>query len=86
MRFAWLKKNSAEYVAIKRRFTHPLNPVMLAYNIIWWIPAILPFTGAMDYNTGFILFFIVTAVRLIANWVRNNILSLEQDDKFPFHA
>jgi hypothetical protein len=86
MRFAWLKKNSTDYVTIKRRFTHPLNLVMIAYNIVWWLPIILVLTGTIDYDMGLIAFFIVTAIRLVANWIRNNLLSLEQAEKFPLHA
>jgi hypothetical protein len=86
MRFAWLKKNSAIQASTKRVFTHPFNLIMTAYNIIWWIPIVLPFTGTIDYHTGFIAFFIVTIIRLIANLIRNNILKGEQAESFPLRS
>jgi len=86
MRFAWLRKKSGDLVPAKLRFNHPLNLVYLAYNFIYWIPIILPFTKAIDYNTGFILFFIVIIIRGIANIVRNNIIKPEQAEAFPLRA
>ena len=70
----------------KRVFSHPLNILMVAYNVIWWIPIILPFTKAIDYHTGFIAFFIVTVIRLIANLIRNNVIKPEQAESFPLRA
>jgi hypothetical protein len=86
MRFAWEKKNSANYVSTKRGFTHPLNLVMIAYNVVWWIPIILPFTGVIKYETGFIAFLGVTIVRLVANIVRNNVLKPEKALDFPLRS
>ena len=86
MRFAWERKESPEKVMTKRVFTHPLNILMVAYNVIWWIPIILPFTKAIDYRTGFIAFFIVTVIRLIANLIRNNVIKPEQAESFPLRA
>ena len=84
IRFAWLRqKNPASYDLAKRRFTHPLNLILVSYNVIWWIPIVLPFTKVIDYRTGFITFFIVTVIRLVANLLRNNILTLQQAENFP---
>jgi hypothetical protein len=55
----------------------------VAYNIIYWIPIILPFTPIIDYLTGFIAFFVVIIIRAIANLIRNNLLTLEQAEIFP---
>jgi len=44
---------------------------------------ILPFTGIMEYHTGFIVFFIIIIIRAIANLYRNNFLTLEQAVLFP---
>ena len=85
VRFAWQKhKDPASYELVKRRFTHPLNLILVSYNVIWWIPIILPFTRAIDYHTGFIAFFVVTVFRLVANLLRNNVLTLQQAENFPF--
>ena len=84
IRFAWLRqKNPASYDLAKHRFTHPLNLILVSYNVIWWIPIVLPFTKVIDYRTGFIAFFIVTVIRLVANLLRNNILTLQQAENFP---
>lgn len=59
---------------------------MMAYNIIWWIPIILPFTGLIEYETGYIAFLVVTIVRLAANLVRNNVLKPEVAVIFPLRS
>ena len=87
MRFAWQRKNSAtDSDATSKGFTHPLNLVLIVYNIIWWIPIILPFTGAISYTHGFISFLAVTVIRLIANLVRNNVLRPAQAETFPLRS
>ena len=83
MRFAWLRKNSGDPVPAKLRFTHPLNLIFVAYNVIYWIPMILPFTKAIDYRTGFTALFVVIIIRGVANLVRNNVLTPEKGEKFP---
>ena len=83
MRFAWLRKSSGNPVPAKLRFTHPLNLLFVAYNVVWWIPLILPFTGIIDYRTGLIAFLAVTIIRLLANLIRNNVLKPEQAERFP---
>jgi len=84
MRFAWLRKNSANYVAVKQGYTHPLNLIRLAYNAVFWI-FLLPFFTAMEYGTGFILFTVIIFVRLGVNLYTNNVLNLtpEQYESFP---
>jgi hypothetical protein len=86
MRFAWLRQKINREALPKKIFTHPLNLLMMAYNIIWWIPIILPFTGIISYRAGFIAFFVVTLVRLIANLIRNNNLKMEDAEVFPLRA
>jgi len=86
MRFAWIRIKSSAGDPPKRLFTHPLNLLMMAYNIIWWIPIILPFTKTIDYHTGFIAFFVVTIIRLVANLIRNNVLKGEQAESFPLRS
>ena len=60
-----------------------MNLLFVAYNVIYWVPMILPFTGIMEYHTGFIVFFIIIIIRAIANLYRNNFLTLEQAVLFP---
>jgi len=86
MRFAWSRKALTDKDSTKRGFTHPLNLIMIAYNVIWWIPIILAFTKVIDYHTGFIAFFVVTVIRLAANLIRNNVLKPDQGDGFPLRS
>ena len=86
MRFAWIRQKANRDSPPKKVFTHPLNLLMMAYNIIWWIPIILPFTGVISYNTGFIFFLVVTVARLITNLIRNNVLDLGKAEVFPLRA
>ena len=86
MQLAWQRKKSAGDAPSKRVFTHPLNLIMVAYNVAWWIPIILPFTNTIDYRTGFIAFFVVSLIRLVANFIRNNALKPEQAESFPLRA
>jgi hypothetical protein len=84
MRFAWLQENSANATPSKPAFTNQL--ILAAYNVVWWIPIVLAFAKIIDYRTGFIAFAAVTAVRAAANLYRNNMLTLEQGQKFPLRA
>ena len=84
MRFAWLRENSGEDVSAEQSSLN--RAIYIAYNAIWWVPIVLPFTGIIDYRTGFIAFFIVTMFRAAANLFRNNVLTLEQAERFPLRA
>ena len=84
MRFAWLRKNSADYVSVKQAYTHPLALIRIAYNVVFWV-FLLPFVTTIDDSTGFIAFTIVIFVRLALNLYTNNVLNTpEQFTRFPF--
>jgi len=85
MRFAWLQKNSANYVSVQQAFTHPLALIRKAYNTVFWI-FLLPFFTAMEYSTGFIAFTIVIFIRLVLNLYTNNVIKLtpKQFESYPF--
>jgi len=83
-RFAWLRENSDDPNPVKLKFSHPLNLLFIAYNVIYWLPMILPFTKIIDYRTGFICMLTVVSFRAIANLYRNNFLSLEKAEIYPF--
>jgi len=55
----------------------------VAYNVVYWIPIVLPFTPIMSYRTGFIAVFVVIIFRAVANLYRINALTLEQAERFP---
>ena len=85
MRFAWLRKSSADYVSVKQGFTHRLTIIRKAYNAAYWI-FLLPFFTIVDYSTGFLAFTLIIAIRLGLNVYTNNILdlTLEQYESYPF--
>lgn len=84
MRFAWLRKNSADPDAVKQARTHPLSFIRLAYNIVFWA-FLLPFFTAIDYGTGFVLFTVIIFVRFLLNLYTNHVLTQpEQYEAFPF--
>jgi len=85
MRFAWLRENSANYVAVQQAFTHPLALIRKAYNAAFWI-FLLPLFTIIDYGTGFIAFTVIIGMRLVLNLVTNNALDLtpEQYEGYPF--
>jgi hypothetical protein len=84
MRFAWLRKNSANTVSVKQGCTHPLALIRMVYNAVFWI-FLLPFFTAMEYSTGFIVFTAIIAVRLGLNLYTNHVLNQpEQYESFPF--
>lgn len=84
-RFAWLQKNSANYVSVKQGYAHPLALIRLAYNAVFWV-FLLPFLTTINYGIGFIAFTIVIFVRLALSFYTNNVanLTLEQFDRYPF--
>ena len=87
MRFAWLRKNSANDDFVKQEITHPITLIRFTYNVVFWI-FLLPFFTAMAYGTGFILFTIIIFVRLGVNLYTNNVLDLtpEQFQSFPLRT
>ena len=84
MRFAWIRKHSAKDGSVQQGAASSF--IRLVFNAVWWIPVLLPFIGTMDYRTGFITFGVITVIRLIANLYRNNVLTPEQAEIFPFRA
>jgi hypothetical protein len=84
MRFAWLREQSGNDELVKQG---PLNRlIFIAYNVIWWVPIVLPFAKVIDYRTGFIAFLAITIFRAVANLFRNNVLKGEQAEYFPLRA
>ena len=71
-------------VAAKQSYNDRL--VFIAYNIVWWIPAVLTFIGIIDYRTGFFAFLGITIIRAAANLYRNNMLTPERGEFFPLRS
>ena len=84
MRFAWLQDNSTDQISFKEKTANRL--IYIAYNLLWWVPAVLAFTNLIDYQTGFLLFLVYTIFRALVNFYRVNFLSLEQALSFPLRS
>ena len=84
MRFAWLREKSGDPAPAQPSATNRL--IMIAYNLIWWVPIVLGFFKVIDYRTAFITFLIITIFRAIVNVVRNNVLTPEQAETFPLRS
>jgi hypothetical protein len=84
-RFAWLQKNSADYISVRQGYAHPLALIRLAYNAVFWV-FLLPLGTTIDYGIGFVAFTVVIVVRFALSLYTNNIanLSPEQFDRYPF--
>ncbi len=84
MRFAWLREKSGDPAPAPPGAINRL--IMIAYNLIWWVPIVLGFFKVIDYRTAFITFLIITVFRAIVNVVRNNVLTPEQAETFPLRS
>ena len=52
MRFAWLREKSGRETTVKRGCSDPLNLITVVYNLIWWIPVVLPLVKLIDYRAN----------------------------------
>lgn len=85
LRFAWLRKQADDTTTPKDSPGNQL--IFLLYNLVWWIPLVLPFvTDAVSYRAGFISFGVVTFVRASVNLYRINVLPPERGDRFPLRS
>jgi hypothetical protein len=84
MRFAWLREKSGEPAPAQASDINRL--ILIAYNVIWWVPIVLGFFKVIDFRTAFVTFLIITIFRAIANVVRNNFLAPEQAEAFPLRS
>ena len=84
MRFAWLRTRAG------LGDLSPLSTVgrmlMIGYNVVWWVPAILPLLGTISYRAGFAGFLAITLFRAAVNLYRNNVLSAESAQRFPLRS
>ena len=86
MRFAWQAKQSTGNADPAPSRNGRSSLIMVAYNVIWWVPIVLAFTPVMSYRAGFVAFLAVTTARLVANLYRNNVLSGERARDFPLRS
>ena len=57
--------------------------LLIVYNVVWWVPVVLPLFGVMSYRAGTIVFFTVTLTRVAINLYRNNVMSVDAAQRFP---
>jgi hypothetical protein len=84
MRFAWEREQQGDTTAVEQGTLSRL--IYVAYNILWWLPLVFTILGTIDYGTGFVAFLVITIIRAAANLYRNNFLTREQAERFPFRA
>ena len=77
-------KDSGKEATAKQSTTNRL--IYIAWNGIWWVALLLPFTRIIDYRTGFTVLFVVTIMRAFANLYRNNFLDPEQAANFALRS
>lgn len=80
MRFASLRTGHAEGAP-------PLSTadrlILVAYNLVWWVPVVLPVLGLVSYTFGLVGFLVITMVRAMVNLYRNNLMPVERAQRFP---
>ena len=86
MRFAWQRKKSTEQVLTTKKPSFLLRFIMIAYNVVWWVPIVLPIVKVIDYRTAFMVFLVITIIRVVVNILRNNVLKPEQAEYFPLRS
>lgn len=84
MRFAWLKEKSADYQPLPQTLSNRV--ICTVYNLVWWLPLVLPIFKVMDYRAGILSFLVITLLRALANAYRNNILDPVQAHNYPFRS
>lgn len=80
MRFAWLRTKEgrdAPAVTATERLT------LIAYNVAWWVPVVMPILGVISYRAGFVAFSAVTMVRALVNGYRINVMPIAAAERLP---
>ena len=77
-------RKSESYTPAKQSLSNKI--IVVAYNLIWWVPIAFPMVGLTDYRTGSIIFFLITSTRAFINLYRVNILRPEQAMNFPLRS
>jgi hypothetical protein len=80
MRFAWLRTKEgrdAPAVTATERLT------LIAYNVAWWVPVVMPILGVISYRAGFVAFSAVTIVRALVNGYRINVMPIAAAERLP---
>ncbi len=84
MRFAWLRDNERPARAVQLGGSDRV--VLIAYNLVWWLPIPAAVFGAISYDAGFVCFLLITAARAAVNGYRVNVLPVERGIRFPLRS
>ena len=80
MRFAWLRTKEGRDAPA----TTPTERLtLIAYNLAWWIPVVMPILGLISYRAGFVAFLAVTVVRALVNGYRINVMPVAAAERLP---
>ena len=80
MRFAWLRTEEdreAPAATATERLT------LIAYNVAWWVPVVMPMLGVISYRASFVAFSTVTVVRALVNGYRINVMPVAAAERLP---
>ena len=84
MRFAWLRTKEG---LVQPPFMSSADRVMLvAYNLVWWVPVVLTVLGVLSYRAGSLGFLAIIVFRAATNLYRNNVLPVEAAQRFPLRS
>ena len=83
MRFASLRRSQAQGAPPSSAAD---RVILVAYNLVWWVPVVLPVLGVISYTAGLVGFLIVTIVRAMVNLYRNNVMPVERAQRFPLRS
>ena len=84
MRFAWLWEQAGNDGKVPQGAIETL--IFAVYNLVYWVPLVLPVIGTVEYRAGIIAFAGVIAIRTVLNWYRVNVLAPERAFGFPLRA
>ena len=80
MRFAWLRTKEDREVPAA---TATERLTLIAYNVAWWVPVVMPMLGVISYRAGFVAFSTVTVVRALVNGYRINVMPVAAAERLP---
>ena len=83
MRFAWLRKRESRDAPAA---TPSERLTLIAYNVVWWIPVVLPLLGVISYRVGFVAFLAITVVRALVNAYRINAMPIGAAERLPLRS
>ena len=81
MRFAWLRtkeNRDAPAATLGERL------ILVAYNVAFWVPVVMPILGVISYRVGFVAFLAITVVRALINGYRINVMPVAAAERMPF--